>query len=93
MIERRGGDDMDFTATVIGITRATEGFGDSLRTVGLKAEMEYQVLDEYTGDTMTRRSSVDLPFSMRSKIGVGDKIQFSVKPTGLLDPAFAPTSE
>ena len=83
---------MEFNATVIGISRATDGYGDSLRTVGIKVEVEYPILDEYTGDTMTRRSTVDLPFSARSKIGIGDKIAYEVKPTGLLDPSFDPTS-
>jgi hypothetical protein len=81
---------MEFTATVVEISRATDGFGDSLKTIGLKLKLEYYILDEYTGDQEKRSSTIDVPFSLRSKIGIGDKVTFQLTTMGLLDPTFDP---
>jgi hypothetical protein len=82
---------MEFTATVIEVSRATDGFGENLRTIGLKLKLEYYIVDEYTGDQEKRSSTIDVPFSLRSQIGIGDKVTFKVTPMGLLDPMFDPT--
>jgi hypothetical protein len=81
---------MEFTATVIEISRATEGFGDNQKTIGLKLKLEYHIVDEYTGDQEKRSSTIDVPFSLRSKIGIGDKVTFNLTTMGLLDPTFDP---
>jgi hypothetical protein len=63
---------------VIAITRNQEGYGDTIRDVGLNLEIEYRIADptETNGEgepkRLARKSTIVIPYELRALVTVGD---------------------
>ena len=69
-------------ATVKTVTKATEGYGDNERIVGVKVDSDY--VFEIDGEAVTRQLSFTLPLQLRRFALPGDKITLIVGQTGEL---------
>ena len=58
---------------VIGVTRNTEGYGETLRPVGVNVEVEYKFddPDEESDKVLARKSTIVLPYELRHAVVLG----------------------
>jgi hypothetical protein len=59
---------------VVGVTRNTEGYGKTLRLVGVNVDIEYR-FDDPDPDVdkmIVRKSTITVPYELRSAVTVGD---------------------
>jgi hypothetical protein len=68
----------EFTGVISTISRKTEGYGDNLRTTGIRLTIEYNYLDEATGETEKATTELTFRFSMRDQFKIGDKVSFTI---------------
>ena len=70
---------------VVGLTRNTEGYGVTLRSVGIDVELEYQFLDPIQPDDtdedkyLARKSKITVPYELASAFYVGQHLDLTVE--------------